>query len=76
MPRPIAHGMWTKARCLAALEGVVPEALEVDVRFKLPVFLPSKVDFSSWDENGGRGFALHSHGSGKPHLTGTAKPAG
>jgi acyl dehydratase len=76
MARPIAHGMWTKARCLAALEGVVPDALEVDVRFKLPIFLPSKVDFSSWDEDGGRGFALHSHGSGKPHLSGTVKSAG
>jgi acyl dehydratase len=75
MSRPIAHGMWTKARCLAALEGVVPDALEVDVRFKLPVLLPSKVDFASWEEDGGRAFALHGHGSGKPHLTGTARPA-
>ena len=74
MPRPIAHGMWTKARCLAALEGVVADALEVDVRFKLPVFLPSRVDFASWDENGDRAFALHGHGSGKPHLTGTVGP--
>ena len=24
--RAIAHGMWTKARCLAALEGRLPEA--------------------------------------------------
>ena len=23
-PRPIAHGMWTKARCLAPLEGRLP----------------------------------------------------
>ena len=74
MPRPIAHGMWTKARCLAALEGVLPDALEVDVRFKLPVHLPSKVDFASWEEDGGRGFALHSHGNGKPHLSGTVRP--
>ncbi len=74
MPRPIAHGMWTKARCLAALEGVVPDALEVDVRFKLPVSLPSKVDFASWEDDGGRAFALHGHGSGKPHLTGTVRP--
>ena len=26
-PRAIAHGMWTKARCLAALEGRLPDAL-------------------------------------------------
>ena len=31
-PRAIAHGMWTKARCLAALR--LPDALEADVRFK------------------------------------------
>jgi hypothetical protein len=36
-PRPIAHGMWLKARCLAALEGRVPEASTTSVRFKLPV---------------------------------------
>ena len=30
-PRAIAHGMWTKARCLAALEGRLPDAYTVDV---------------------------------------------
>src|SRR5918998_3701569 len=43
MPKPIAHGMWLKARCLAALEGSLPDAYEADVRFKLPVFIPGKV---------------------------------
>jgi acyl dehydratase len=75
MPRPIAHGMWTKARCLAALEGTLPDAFEVDVRFKLPVQLPAKVAFASWAEGGGRSFALHDHRSGKPHLSGTVEPA-
>ena len=74
MPRPIAHGMWTKARCLAALEGTLPESFVVDVRFKLPVFLPSKVAFASWEEDGGRAFALNSAKDGKPHLAGTVKP--
>ncbi|MFC0526142.1 MaoC/PaaZ C-terminal domain-containing protein [Phytohabitans kaempferiae] len=45
--RPIAHGMWSKARCLAALEGRLPEAYTVDVSFKLPVLLPSTVAFSA-----------------------------
>jgi acyl dehydratase len=75
MPRPIAHGMWTKARCLAALEGKLPEKLAVDVAFKLPVFLPSKVAFASWEEDDGvRAFGLTSAKDGKPHLTGTAGP--
>jgi acyl dehydratase len=74
MPRPIAHGMWTKARCLAALEGHLPEALELDVSFKVPVFIPGTVSFASWPEDGGRGLALHDSKNEKPHLTGTARP--
>ena len=46
-PRAIAHGMWTKARCLAALR--LPEALEVEVRFRKPVLLPSTVEFGEAD---------------------------
>ena len=74
MSRPIAHGMWTKARCLAALEGKLPPALAVDVRFKLPVQLPAKVAFSSWEEGQARQFELHDARSGKPHLSGTVAP--
>jgi acyl dehydratase len=70
MPRPIAHGMWLKARCLAALESLTPERCKVDVRFKLPVFLPGKVSFASWPQDGGRGFSLHDTKGEKPHLTG------
>jgi acyl dehydratase len=75
MPRPIAHGMWIKARCLAALEGHLPDAYVVDVSFKLPVFIPGKVSFASWTEEGGRGFALHDGGNEKPHLSGEVRPA-
>jgi acyl dehydratase len=74
MPRPIAHGMWLKARCLAALEGHLPAAHEVDVRFKLPVFIPGKVSFASWSEDGGRCFALHDGRNEKPHLSGEVRP--
>ena len=41
----IAHGMWTKARCLAALEPRLPDAFTVDVAFKKPILLPRKVEF-------------------------------
>jgi acyl dehydratase len=74
MPRPIAHGMWMKARCLAALEGHLPDAVEVDVSFKLPVYIPGTVSFASWPDGDGRGFSLHDRKNEKPHLTGTAKP--
>jgi acyl dehydratase len=43
-PQAIAHGMWTKARALAALEPL-PDAYTVDVAFKKPIFLPGRVTF-------------------------------
>jgi hypothetical protein len=45
----IAHGMWTAARCVASLEGVLPERVVVDVRFRRPVAVPGRVGFA-WDE--------------------------
>ena len=46
-PRQIAHGMWAKARCLAALEERLPRSYRVDVEFKKPVLLPTSVTFGS-----------------------------
>jgi acyl dehydratase len=68
-PGAIAHGMWTKARCLAALEGRLPDAYAVDVRFKVPLRIPGRAAFSTAD---GR-FAIHDAG-GRPHLEGTVTP--
>jgi acyl dehydratase len=68
---PIAHGMWTKARCLATLAGRVPDTYTVDVSFKLPVFLPATAAFSSVPG----GFAVHDARTDKPHLTGSITPA-
>ncbi len=45
-PSAIAHGMWTKARCLAALEGRLPEAFTVEVSFRRPIVLPATVAFA------------------------------
>jgi acyl dehydratase len=70
MPRAIAHGMWLKARCLAALQSEQPQTFAVEVRFKRPVLLPAKVGFSSTRELRGRAFALHDAGRGIPHLAG------
>src|SRR4051794_24271739 len=74
-PKAIAHGMWLKARCLAALEGHLPDALSVEAAFKLPLLLPAKVGFASWESDGGRDFAVHDAKSGKPHLTGSLRSA-
>ncbi|WP_091348200.1 MaoC family dehydratase [Micromonospora rhizosphaerae] len=68
-PRPIAHGMWSKARCLAALENRLPDAYTVEVGFKLPVPLPSTVSFSVLPAGG---FALHDL-RGRPHLAGAVR---
>lgn len=78
-PRAIAHGMWTKARCLAAFEGRLPDAYTVDVAFKLPVLLPAKVGFAAHEDGDDWRFELFgatvpdvgSAKNGKPHLTGT-----
>ena len=71
-PRPIAHGMWSKARCLAALDGWLPEAYTVDVAFKLPILLPATVAFSG---SPAEGFALHDARSGRPHLSASVTTA-
>jgi hypothetical protein len=71
-PRRIAHGMWSKARCLAALEGRLPDRYTVEVGFKLPILLPSSVAFSAVaDADGSWSMALHEARSGKPHMSGT-----
>jgi acyl dehydratase len=70
-PRPIAHGMWAKARCLAALEGRLPERYEVDVAFKLPILLPSTVAFGAVADGAGWRLDLRAAKSGRPHLAGT-----
>ncbi|SDC86108.1 MaoC family dehydratase [Actinokineospora iranica] len=69
-PKAIAHGMWTKARCLAAFEGRLPEAYTVDVRFKLPVFLPAKVGFHAEQTSDGWRFDLFDARKPKPHIEG------
>ena len=74
-PRQIAHGMWSKARCLAALDGRLPEAVTVDVAFKKPVLLPGRVLFASARRDGGYAFALSRPRDGKPHLLGRFGPA-
>jgi acyl dehydratase len=70
-PKAIAHGMWLKARTLAALEGRLPEGYTVDVAFKTPVLLPSRVSIVA--ERTGDDWALDVRAarSGKPHLAGT-----
>jgi acyl dehydratase len=71
----IAHGMWTKARCLAALQGHLPAAFSAAVAFKAPVLLPAKVAFATWTDGDVRRFALRDARSGKPHVDGSVSPS-
>lgn len=73
-PRAIAHGMWTKARCLAAIESRLPDAFQVDVRFRKPILLPSRVEFASTSEGDEIKFAVRDAKRGTPHLDGSVKP--
>ncbi|MEO5710925.1 MAG: MaoC/PaaZ C-terminal domain-containing protein [Nocardioidaceae bacterium] len=74
-PCQIAHGMWSKARCLAALDGRLPDAVTVEVAFKKPVLLPGTVQFGSARRDQGYAFALSRPQDGKPHLLGRLGPA-
>src|SRR5690606_2717484 len=69
--RQIAHGMWSKARCLAELEASLPNGpFSVDVQFKLPMFIPAKVKFEKQAVDGGTDFRLLANDGIKPHLHG------
>jgi len=74
-PSAIAHGMWLKARTLAALQGRLPDALTVDVAFKLPVLLPATIAIAAEPTADGWTLDVRGATSGKPHLTGTVTAA-
>jgi len=75
-PRAIAHGMWTKARCLAALESRLPDAYAVDVRFRRPILLPSTVAFGSEQDGRRIRFAVRAVRGEDRHLDGAVEPLG
>jgi acyl dehydratase len=83
-PKAIAHGMWTKARALAGLDGRLPPAFAVDVAFKRPVLLPATVEYATaplppsataGDADGGWALGVRSR-KGDPHLAGIVSPLG
>ena len=67
----IAHGMWSKARALANLS--LPDAYEADVWFKLPMYLPSAVEFLTDVSAKETEFMIQSAKNKKPHVIGTVK---
>lgn len=69
-PTNIAHGMWTLARSLSALQNRLPDAFTVDVEFRKPILLPGTVVFGSRTHDDGFTFGVK--GAKKPvtHLVG------
>lgn len=74
-PRQIAHGMWTLARSVAAIENRLPDAVTVEVAFKKPVLLPGTVRYAARQDDAGWAFALTSPKDGSPHLLGRTSAA-
>ncbi|MDQ6778394.1 MAG: hypothetical protein M3071_19730 [Actinomycetota bacterium] len=76
-PSAIAHGMWTKARCLAALENRLAPAYTVEVAFRRPILLPGKVAFDEResDAKGEISFGVRSIARDSKHLVGSVRPA-
>jgi MaoC like domain len=72
-PAAIAHGMWTKARCLAALESRLPDSFTVEVSFRRPILLPARVEFGSSTESGATDFFVRDAEQHTPHLEGSVK---
>ncbi|WP_210440990.1 MaoC/PaaZ C-terminal domain-containing protein [Nocardioides xinjiangensis] len=73
--RQIAHGMWTKARSIAAIENRLPAAVTAEVAFRKPVFLPGTVAYAARRDDAGWTFAVTSPRDGAPHLLGRTRPA-
>ena len=76
-PRAIAHGMWSKARCVAALADQLPERYSVQVSFRRPILLPAQVRFQRFAAADGAGavaFALRNAAGDQLHLQGAVRP--
>ncbi|MFV0633661.1 MaoC family dehydratase [Demequina sp.] len=74
-PRPIAHGMWTHARALAALDGRLPDTFAAQVDFVKPVLLPGTVGFSWTQGDHTISADVVTKDGAKPHLRMRVTPA-
>ncbi len=69
--RPIAHGMWTKARALARVLPAAPaEQVAIDVAFRAPILLPGRITHFADPVDGGTDFAVRDSAGERLHLIG------
>lgn len=68
--KAIIHGMWTLAKSAAVLDSQLPRKFRYDVEFKLPVFMPARVQLQF--QNMGESIQLRVMDSkgAKPHMNG------
>lgn len=73
-PSAIAHGMWTLARGLASLDGVLADAHTSEVEFRAPLRIPGRARLLTVREGDGWALALDSPDGEHRHLELTATP--
>jgi len=72
--KAIAHGMWSLARLASDFEAAqFNGGCELNVTFKLPIYMPAWLMLQRWEIENGSAFALRDAQGEKPHLTGTLK---
>jgi acyl dehydratase len=73
--RAIAHGMWSLARCAAAIgPAAFAKPCALDTAFKLPISFPANVILESWSVNGSYGLVLRDARGARAHLLGKIAP--
>lgn len=70
-PTAIAHGMWTKARCLAAFEGRTQETYEIEADFGSPLRIPGRARFLSGRRGDAWRFRVETPDGEHRHLIGS-----
>jgi acyl dehydratase len=69
-PSAIAHGMWTAARCLAAVHPLHHDTVTAEVAFKRPILLPATVAFAESRRASELRFGVRDAKRDTPHLDG------
>jgi acyl dehydratase len=68
--KAIIHGMWTLAKSAAILDSQLPRKFRYDVEFKLPIFMPAKVQLQYSNSNEAISMRVMDSKGAKPHMNG------
>ena len=70
-PSAIAHGMWAKARCLAAFDGRLADSYAVEAEFKASLRIPGRARLLTGRAGGGWLFRVEAPDGARAHLVGS-----